>query len=406
MLLSEEVSRSRRRKQHYAFVLLLALVGVLLTSSTAWSNLGAARHAPRSCRTHSPIALRAEAAALEAVEELLESDRPVEDRVFLITGSSDGLGKHTAKLLVERGCHVILHGRVDLDGDKEMELTDQARLLMLEFPSSKERLAIVQADLKSLLDVKTLANVIKERYDRLDGILHCAATIDGDLTGKRKMTFDDNEHTMNVNLMAPFVLTVGLWPLLKNAGKARVVFPTSYHFADKEYLDDLSCERMWTGNHAYLLSKLGLTMMTKGLEDHLGGQGVSFNAVYPGTYDTKLHRQGAVTGTGKRWGRGYKDAGRRTLGLAPKVHSCKALYEALIDDRYRDESGLVPESSPEVVYDKVARDKLMKEILQRCECQWEEREKDWIHTARDLFPALGPFDPLKTKEELFLKEAY
>ncbi|CAE7511552.1 Smyd3 [Symbiodinium pilosum] len=212
-------------------------------------------------------------------------------------------------------------------------------------------------------DVKALAALIAERHPRIHGILHNAATIDGSFTGKRKYTWNFHaEQTMAVNAMAPFYLTSLLMPQLQAAGNARVMFSTSPSMGGADYLDDLKCERYWTGLHAYRLSKLCLEMVAKEMHLRYGdAPKLTFHTFNPGTASTKLMRQGAAYGGGRKMGRGLREE-----YYLPKPRVRKASYLAMVDDKYQRESGhLVGDGQkmPQVIQDAAARQRLWQAEL-------------------------------------------
>ncbi|CAE8690733.1 unnamed protein product, partial [Polarella glacialis] len=96
-----------------------------------------------------------------------------------------------------------------------------------------------------------------------------------------------------------------------------------------------------------------------------------FHAIDPGTVDTKLMRQGASTGSGKRKGRGLRQ-GRLKFGWAPNVQSSKVSFEALVDDSFQTQSGRTLESPPEVVFDKKARTKLWEDLVELSGATWPD----------------------------------
>jgi NAD(P)-dependent dehydrogenase (short-subunit alcohol dehydrogenase family) len=103
---------------------------------------------------------------------------------------------------------------------------------------------------------------------------------------------DGFEFTLAVNVLAPFLLAHLLRPALRAAAPSRVINVTS-HFARFGRVDfgDLQSERSYSGDRAYMQSKLALEMLTWELAERERGSGVTANCVEPGLVATDLLRE-------------------------------------------------------------------------------------------------------------------
>ena len=119
-------------------------------------------------------------------------------RTFLVTGSTDGIGKFTASKLAQAGHAVIVHGRN----------AQKVAAVAKEIGAAD---AFV-ADLSLMSEVRRLGTEVAAKYPKLDGLLNNCGTFDGDYTGKRVVTSEGNEYTLAVNVLAPFLLTSLLLP--------------------------------------------------------------------------------------------------------------------------------------------------------------------------------------------------
>lgn len=122
---------------------------------------------------------------------------------ILVTGGTSGLGFETAKVLKERGCDVLIHGK-----DKE------------KIQGTCNELAVTgyYADFRNLREVKGMCQRILYDHKHLDGILNNAAV--ARLPIEDQVT-DDMDTRFMVNTIAPFLLTSYLRPLLD--GESRVI---------------------------------------------------------------------------------------------------------------------------------------------------------------------------------------
>ena len=207
-----------------------------------------------------------------------------ERRVVLVTGSTDGIGRATARALAAGGMRVIVHGRTRHKVDATLAA------LAAELPGAE--LEGVSFDLGSPAAVRRGAEQILERAPALHVLINNA----GIFAEERVVTDDGIELTFAVNHIGPFVLTELLAPRLEasaTSAPSRVINVASIaHTRGRIHLDDLTLARGWTGYAAYAMSKLANVMHTLTLaERHRPDKLVAYS-VHPGVIGTKLLRQG------------------------------------------------------------------------------------------------------------------
>jgi NAD(P)-dependent dehydrogenase (short-subunit alcohol dehydrogenase family) len=227
---------------------------------------------------------------------------PAMARVVLVTGSTDGIGRATARALAAGGMKVILHGRGKSKVDAALAQ------LMDELPGAQ--LEGVAFDLGSLKAVRSGAAQILERVPEL----HCLVNNAGIFASERAVNDDGAELTFAVNYLGPFLLTELLAPRLRQSAAAtgipsRVINVTSIaHTRGRIHIDDLTLSAGWTGYAAYAQSKLANVMHSLSLaERHLPAELLAYS-VHPGVIQTKLLRQGFGPVAGAA-----ADAGARTI---------------------------------------------------------------------------------------------
>jgi NAD(P)-dependent dehydrogenase (short-subunit alcohol dehydrogenase family) len=198
------------------------------------------------------------------------SDKPLTDRIALVTGASRGIGAAVALLLAKAGAHVIAVARTtggleELD-DKIKEVGGSATLVPL--------------DVKDYEGVARLSLAINERYKRLDvmvgnaGILGALSPL-GHIEPK---TWDD---VMAVNLTANWQLIRTMDPLLKLSDAGRVVFITS----GLSWLSKAYCA-------PYSVSKAALNMLATTYAAEIASTKVHVNLFNPGPTRTRMYATG------------------------------------------------------------------------------------------------------------------
>jgi NAD(P)-dependent dehydrogenase (short-subunit alcohol dehydrogenase family) len=205
-------------------------------------------------------------------------------RVALVTGSTDGIGRATARALAATGMKVILHGRTKVKVDAALATLGE------ELPGAE--LEGVSFDLGSPAAVRRGAEQILARVPALHVLLNNA----GIFASERVITDDGIELTFAVNHIGPFLLTELLAPRLEaSAGDApsRVINVASIaHTRGRILIDDLTLANGWTGYAAYAMSKLANVMHAITLAEHHAPDRLVAYSLHPGVINTKLLRQG------------------------------------------------------------------------------------------------------------------
>ena len=197
-------------------------------------------------------------------------------KTILVTGSTDGIGKATAKVLAEQGCEVIIHGRNDVRArSAQQDLIDA---------TGNPNIQTVSGDFSSLAQVRDMAEGIST-WPKLDVLINNAAIA----TNRRELTEDGFESTFGINHLAPFLLTNLLLDLLRDSAPARIVNVSSgAHTSGQIDLGDLQMQRGFDGWGAYCNSKLANALFTRELARRLDPARVTANFLHPGVIDTKL----------------------------------------------------------------------------------------------------------------------
>lgn len=242
-------------------------------------------------------------------------------RTVLVTGANTGIGFETAAALAEAGARTVITAR---DPDK-----GEVALAALRARTGGD-LHLARLDLASLRSVREAADVVLERFDRLDVLVNNAGLI---LT-ERRITTDGFEMTFCVNHLGPFLLTRLLRDRLVAAAPARIVNVASVaHQQARRGLDfdDLQAERSYSGMAVYSRTKLANILFTRELARRLEGTGVSAFAVHPGGVRSGFGRDGDAGGI---VGLGVKAAA--PFFISPKAGAAASLYAATapgIEDR-------------------------------------------------------------------------
>lgn len=229
-------------------------------------------------------------------------------RTVLITGSTDGIGRATARALAAAGMKVIIHGRTKPKVDATLEQ------LSGELPGAE--LEGISFDLGTQTGVRRGAAQILERVPALHVLINNA----GIFASERTLTDDGAELTFAVNHLAGFLMTELLAERLiasANEAPSRVINVSSIaHTRGRIHADDLTLSKAWTGYAAYAQSKLAQVMHAISLaEKHDPAKLVAYS-LHPGVIGTKLLRQGFGPVAGSTVESGAKTSIRLAGGLS------------------------------------------------------------------------------------------
>ena len=198
------------------------------------------------------------------------SDRPLKDRIALVTGASRGIGRATALALHTAGAHVIACAKTS--GALE-ELDDAA------FAATGQHMTLLPFDLIDVGALERLPEALAQRFPRLDILVHAGGILGG-LWPVGHIDPKDFGKVITVNLTASYRLIRALEPLLRLSPTARAIFLSS---------GVVQNPRAYWG--PYAASKAGLEAMVKCWGDEMEHTGLKVAVVNPGAMATQMRAE-------------------------------------------------------------------------------------------------------------------
>jgi NAD(P)-dependent dehydrogenase (short-subunit alcohol dehydrogenase family) len=195
------------------------------------------------------------------------------DRVVLITGASDGIGRAVAIAAANHGARVVLHGR----NVKRLESVYDTIVA-----AGSPRPAIVPLDFEKAgpAEFDQLITALEQEFGRLDGLVHNAGML-GERAPIEHYDVQKWLRTMHVNVNVPFVLTQRCMPLLRKSSDPSIIFTSS---------GVVPRPRAYWG--AYLVSKWASDGLMHMLADELEARpAMRVNSINPGKVRTNMRLQ-------------------------------------------------------------------------------------------------------------------
>lgn len=195
----------------------------------------------------------------------------IANHVAVVTGASSGIGECTARLLAEKGCHVVVNYRENADG------AEQAVQACID--AGAEAIA-VKGNVARDEDCRALAASAMEKWGRIDALVNNAGISrmakGGHMDG---LSADDFADVFAVNVTGCYMMARAVTPHMKAAGRGCIVNVSS-----------IAGINGMGSSIAYATSKGALNTMTLSLARSLAPE-IRVNSVCPGMVDTRWHRQ-------------------------------------------------------------------------------------------------------------------
>ncbi len=184
----------------------------------------------------------------------------LENKVALITGSSQGIGAGIAAVMAREGADIVVNYRTSADGaeDTAQKVRDAGR-----------RAQIVQADVSVETDVDRLFEFVVERMKRIDILVNNAG-----LTSRMNFLNSDTsffDRMIGTDLKGVYLCAHRAAPLMVKQKWGRIINIASVH--DQGTSHDMAI---------YAAAKGGVKSLTQGMAIELGEHGITVNAISPG----------------------------------------------------------------------------------------------------------------------------
>lgn len=226
------------------------------------------------------------------------------ERVSLVTGGTDGIGRAVALGLARGGDRVLFVGR---DTEKGARVLDELRSIL---PGVDH--AFLPADLSLLSETARVTEEVARRTDRLDVAVFCA----GILSTVPEWTAEGLERNLVLNYLSRYLLARRLLPALEEAPSGRLVLVANAGmYRDSLDLDDLQYRKGRPGLRVSARTQFANDLLAVELAERVRGTRLEVACVYPGVTDTGVFRNARGL---PRFARVLALAVQRLISLSPE----------------------------------------------------------------------------------------
>jgi 3-oxoacyl-[acyl-carrier protein] reductase len=188
-------------------------------------------------------------------------------KIVLVTGSSRGIGAEMIKAFGARGAQCVVNYIADAQGQNKADAMDVAKELHDPL--------VIEGDVTQPQQVEAMMKQIQDRHGGLDVLVNNSGII-SDRTIK-KMSVDEFESVIRVNLTGTFIVTQKAAALLRSGG--RII-----------NLSSVSGQMGLFGQANYSSSKAGIIALTKVSAREFARQNITVNAIAPGFIDVGMSK--------------------------------------------------------------------------------------------------------------------
>ena len=190
--------------------------------------------------------------------------KELEGNIAIVTGGARGIGEGICKVFCNEGATVFL-----------WDILDEGELTAKKINEDGGDIFYQKVDITSESQVNKATDFIIKKFKKIDILINNAGVIRD--RSFLKMSKDDWDTVININLRALYLTTQSVLPHMKSAGYGRIISASSINGFKGAF-----------GQTNYSATKAAVSGFTRSLCKEVGKYGITVNAVAPGFIKSKM----------------------------------------------------------------------------------------------------------------------
>jgi 3-oxoacyl-[acyl-carrier protein] reductase len=195
----------------------------------------------------------------------------LKDRVVIVTGAGQGIGRVFAKAFAKAGARTVI---AELNEVKAAAVSE-------EIMEAGGQALAVTTDVADEASIGEMIEIVEDEYGRIDVLLNNAGIFSTlEMRPFDQIPLEEWERVLRVNLTGPFLCARAVLPAMRRVKWGRIINVAS------------GAVRLGRPNYLhYIASKAALAGMSLSMARELGADGITVNAILPGATFTEIERK-------------------------------------------------------------------------------------------------------------------